>query len=61
MQRLAHERLVNLGGGRCRIGDLSRASRPSQPPIGPWAAQRLVPSAQRSPEPGESAPGGQGQ
>jgi len=38
--------------------DLTAA--PPPPPIGPWAAQRLAPSAQRGQEPGQLALGGQG-
>eukprot|EP00964_Phaeocystis_antarctica_P002918 scaffold1541_cov67-Phaeocystis_antarctica.AAC.8 len=54
-------RLLSLGVEGRRVGDLGRASRPHRsPPVGPWVARWLVPSAQRSHVRGEPAPGGRG-
>ena len=45
--REASQQLVPIGLRlqSCRISSFGRASWPLQPPIGPWAAQRLVPCA----------------
>ena len=55
-----HELAAHLGGQR-RGNERLRPGRTAAPqrPVGPWTAQRLVPSGQRSHAPGRPVPGGQ--
>ena len=50
----------NAAASATWAGPKGRTAGPQPPPIGPWAAERLVPSAWRSQEPGESGSRGWG-